>query len=128
MAYSNSELHLHERYESMASGSTPWTSDQSAAWPLLHRMTQHINTNIHASSGIRTYDPSNQAATTHTKDHEATWTGFPHVISVFLPKTFEAFRPFEVSIGCHTTVFFINYVPSIDKPPCDCVNVRDGTC
>jgi hypothetical protein len=36
----------------------------------LHRTTQHrkTRTNIHALSGIRTHDPSNQSAKTHASD------------------------------------------------------------
>jgi hypothetical protein len=43
----------------------------------LHRTTQHrkTRTNIHALSGIRTYDPSNQPAKTHASDRTATVTG-----------------------------------------------------
>jgi hypothetical protein len=43
----------------------------------LHRTTQHRKTrkNIHALSGIRTHDPSNQLAKTHTSDRTATATG-----------------------------------------------------
>jgi hypothetical protein len=43
----------------------------------LHRTTQHRNTrtNIHALSGIRTHDPSNQPAKTHASDSTATVTG-----------------------------------------------------
>jgi hypothetical protein len=42
----------------------------------LHRTTQHRNTrtNIHALSGIRTHDPSNQPAKTHASDRTATVT------------------------------------------------------
>jgi hypothetical protein len=42
----------------------------------LHRPTQHRNTKtkIHASSGIQTHDPSNQAARTCALDHIATGT------------------------------------------------------
>jgi hypothetical protein len=44
---------------------------------LLHRTTQHINTNtnIYASSGIRNHDPNNQAAKTYAFDRAATGTG-----------------------------------------------------
>jgi hypothetical protein len=40
----------------------------------LHRTTQHRNTktNIHASSGIRTHDPINQAAKTYALDRAVT--------------------------------------------------------
>jgi hypothetical protein len=40
----------------------------------LHRTTQHRKTriNIHALSGIRTYDLSNQPAKTHASDRTAT--------------------------------------------------------
>jgi hypothetical protein len=49
-----------------------WTSDQSRRQGLdLHR----TKTNIHASSGIRTHDPSNQAAKTYALDRTATGTG-----------------------------------------------------
>jgi hypothetical protein len=43
----------------------------------LHRTTldKNTKTNIHASSGIRTYDPSNQAAKTYALVRAATWTG-----------------------------------------------------
>jgi hypothetical protein len=45
----------------------------------LHRTTQHrkMRTNIHALSGIRTHDPSNQPANTHASDRTATVTS-PH--------------------------------------------------
>jgi hypothetical protein len=44
----------------------------------LHRARQHRKTwaNIHALSGIRTHDPSNQPAKTHASDRTATVTGF----------------------------------------------------
>jgi hypothetical protein len=43
----------------------------------LHRTTQHRKTwtNIHALSGIRTHDPSNQPTKTHTSNRTATVTG-----------------------------------------------------
>jgi hypothetical protein len=43
----------------------------------LHRTTQHRKrrTNIHALSGIRTHDPSNQPAKTHASDRTATVIG-----------------------------------------------------
>jgi hypothetical protein len=43
----------------------------------LHRTTQHRKTriNIHALSGIRTHDPSNQPTKTHASDRTATVTG-----------------------------------------------------
>jgi hypothetical protein len=43
----------------------------------LHRTTQHrkTRTTIHALSGIRTHDPSNQPAKTHASDCTATVTG-----------------------------------------------------
>jgi hypothetical protein len=42
-----------------------------------HRTTQHrkTRTNIHALSGTRTHDPSNQPAKTHASDRTATVTG-----------------------------------------------------
>jgi hypothetical protein len=42
-----------------------------------HRTTQHrkTQTNIHALSGIRTHDPSNQPAKTHASGRTATVTG-----------------------------------------------------
>jgi hypothetical protein len=51
----------------------------------LHRTTQHrkTRTNIHAFSGIRTHDPSNQPAKTHASDRTATVTGiFAFMLSV----------------------------------------------
>jgi hypothetical protein len=49
----------------------------------LHRITQHrkTRTNIHALSGIRTHDLSDQPAKTHASDRTATVTG------LLLPKT-----------------------------------------
>jgi hypothetical protein len=43
----------------------------------LHRTTQHRNTktDIHASNGIRSHYPSNQAAKTYALDREATGIG-----------------------------------------------------
>jgi hypothetical protein len=43
----------------------------------LHRTTQHrkMRTNIHALSGIRTHDHSNQPAKTHASDRTVTVTG-----------------------------------------------------
>jgi hypothetical protein len=43
----------------------------------LHRTTQHrkTRTNIHALSGIRTHDPSNQPTKTDASDSTATVTG-----------------------------------------------------
>jgi predicted component of type VI protein secretion system len=47
----------------------------------LHRTTQHrkTRTNVHALSGIRTHDPSNQSAKTHASDRTATVTGCMYV-------------------------------------------------
>jgi hypothetical protein len=52
----------------------------------LHRITQHINTktNMHASSGIRTNDPSNQTANTYAFDHQATRTGICQHMTIFI--------------------------------------------
>jgi hypothetical protein len=46
----------------------------------LRRTTQHrkTRTNIHALSGIRTHDPSNQSVKTHASDRTATVTGSVH--------------------------------------------------
>jgi hypothetical protein len=59
-------------------GRTPleeWSARRKCLY--LHRTTEHRNTktNIHASIGIRTHDPSNQAAKTYALDHAATGTG-----------------------------------------------------
>jgi hypothetical protein len=43
----------------------------------LHKTTHHRNTNIHAPSGIRTHEPSNQAAKTYVLASVATGTGSP---------------------------------------------------
>jgi hypothetical protein len=50
----------------------------------LHSTTQHRNTktNIHASSGIRTHDPSNQEAKTYVSDRAAAGTGWNWIISL----------------------------------------------
>jgi hypothetical protein len=53
----------------------------------LHRKTQHRKTwtNIHALSGIRTHNPSNQPANTHASDRTATVTGILHIyLSLFV--------------------------------------------
>jgi hypothetical protein len=51
----------------------------------LHRTTQHrkTRTNIHALSGIRTHDPSNQPAKTHASDCTATVTGFIFFFTIY---------------------------------------------
>jgi hypothetical protein len=48
----------------------------------LHKTTQlrKTRTNIHALSGIRTHDPSNQPAKTHASDSTATVTGINGVL------------------------------------------------
>jgi hypothetical protein len=48
----------------------------------LHRTTQHkkAQTNIHAVSGIRTHNPSNQPAKTHASDRTATVTGIEDLL------------------------------------------------
>jgi hypothetical protein len=48
----------------------------------LHRITQHrrLGTYIHALSGIRTHDPSNQPAKTHALDRTATVTGYSNLV------------------------------------------------
>jgi hypothetical protein len=53
----------------------------------LHRTTQHrrTRTNIHALSGIRTHNPSNQSAKTHTSDRTATVTGICTVFEIPAP-------------------------------------------
>jgi hypothetical protein len=52
----------------------------------LHRTTRHrkTRTNIHALSGIRTHDPSNQPAKTHASDHTDTVTGILKVYRIIL--------------------------------------------
>jgi hypothetical protein len=51
---------------------------------ILHRTIQQRNTktNIHAPSGIRTHDPSNQAAKTYATDHVDTGTGGTYIIGL----------------------------------------------
>jgi hypothetical protein len=51
----------------------------------LYRTTQHRNTktNIHVPSGIRTHDPSNQAANTYPLDRAATGTGRDWIITYY---------------------------------------------
>jgi hypothetical protein len=39
-----------------------------------------MRTNIHALSGIRTHNPSNQPAKTHTSDRTATVTGMHNIL------------------------------------------------
>jgi hypothetical protein len=63
--YSPSASHRRFRNRIKTHGRTPldeWSACRKGLY--VHRTTQHRNTktNIHASSGIRTHDPSNQAA------------------------------------------------------------------
>jgi hypothetical protein len=50
----------------------------------LHRTTQHrkTRTNIHALSGIRTHNPSNQPVKTHASDRTATVTSAVDILAV----------------------------------------------
>jgi hypothetical protein len=50
----------------------------------LHMTTQHrkTRTNVHALSGIRTNDPSNQSTKTHASDRTATVTGLLALITL----------------------------------------------
>jgi hypothetical protein len=50
-------------------GRTPLMGDQSVAWPL------HTHTDIYASSGIRTHDPSVRASEDNALDRAATVIG-----------------------------------------------------
>jgi hypothetical protein len=63
--------------------------------PSQGRTTQHRKTwtNIHALSGIRTHDPSNQPANTHASDRTATVTGMEHY-----NMKFEVFTAVKVQI------------------------------
>jgi hypothetical protein len=70
----------HRRFHNLSKthGRTPldeWSARCKGLY--LHRTTQYRNTktNIHASSGIRTYDPGKQAAKTNALDRAATGTG-----------------------------------------------------
>jgi hypothetical protein len=59
----------------------------------LHRTTQHrkTRTNIHALSGIRTHDPSNQPGKTHASDRTATVTGlflFYYIEQIYINDAF----------------------------------------
>jgi hypothetical protein len=55
----------------------------------IHRTTQHrkTRTKIHALSGIRTHDPSNQPAKTHASDRTATVTIIPLFARAIAPIT-----------------------------------------
>jgi hypothetical protein len=69
----------------------------------LHRTTQHrkTRTNIHALSGIRTHDPSNQPAKTHASDRTATVTGNTQVqIEIkLIPQFLMHLRRFRLDVG-----------------------------
>lgn len=54
--------------------------DQSVTRPLHTQDSKHrkTRTNIHASGGIRTHDPSIQAVTTHALERAATGIGCKH--------------------------------------------------
>jgi hypothetical protein len=65
MACSDSEFNFSEFINVWTFSRTPWTEDQPDARPLpTHRTTRHRKTRtyIHASSGIRTRNPSTRAA------------------------------------------------------------------
>jgi hypothetical protein len=60
-----------------------WTSDQPIGNASVHTGQHNTETqrqNIHASSGIRTHDPSNQEAKTNALDSAVKGTGSLHVI------------------------------------------------
>jgi hypothetical protein len=67
----------------------------------LHRTTQHrkTRTNIHALSGIRTYDPSNQPAVPRLRPHGHCWYCYIGSLIIYFPCSFwriflPAFRSF----------------------------------
>jgi hypothetical protein len=71
----------HRRFRNLIKthGRTPlneWSAGRKGLY--LHTTTQHRNTrtNIHTSIGIRTHNPSNQAASTYALHCAATGTGF----------------------------------------------------
>jgi hypothetical protein len=71
---------LHRRFRNLKTlGRAPldeWSARRKGLY--LHRTTQHRNTktNIHASSGIRTHDPSNQVAKTYALHRAAIGIGY----------------------------------------------------
>jgi hypothetical protein len=52
-----------------------WSARRKASTYTGQHNTERQGTNIHALSGIRTHDPSNQPAKTHASDRTATVTG-----------------------------------------------------
>jgi hypothetical protein len=77
MACSKSELYFSERFESVTFGWSPYMSDQPVTRYLAtqNNTIQKRKTDIHASSGIRTHDPSNQATKTYVSDCSASRSG-----------------------------------------------------
>jgi hypothetical protein len=79
----------HRRFRNLfkAPGKIPLGESSARRKGLCLNRKQHRNTktNIHASSGIRTHDPSNQAAKTYALDTSAAGTGLfrEHTILIF---------------------------------------------
>jgi hypothetical protein len=80
----------------------------------LHRTTQHRNTrkNIHALSGIRTHDYSNQPAKTHASDRTAAVTGTvpwnprkKWKMSNFVPEPLISCSEFKLPAQCTLVIF-----------------------
>jgi hypothetical protein len=89
----------------------------------LHRITQHRKTraNIHALSGIRTHDPSNQPAKTHASDRTATVTLCVLCIGNYSPGKFLAGYRLPLSFNrnryciafCHCATFLVTTINDI---------------
>jgi hypothetical protein len=79
----------------------------------LHRTTQHrkTRTNIHALNGIRTHDPSNQPAKTHSSDRTAAATGGRKFTSgyFFLAFNLSSILRFFFSLYISILKFYLHY-------------------
>jgi hypothetical protein len=105
----------------------PWTSDQPVAKASSYtgQHNTEAETNIHASSGIRTHDPSNQAAKTYALDRAATGTGSTRTLQVliFISEHFPAHREIrdtQTSLGTQTTAVW-------DMEPCSFAAMSHGS-
>jgi hypothetical protein len=59
-----------------------WSARRKVLCPQRTTQLWNTKTNIHASSGIRTHDPSNQTAKTYALDRAATGTGLCRCVCV----------------------------------------------
>jgi hypothetical protein len=97
----------------------------------LHRTTQHRKTwtNIHALSGIRTHDPSNQRAKTHASDPTATVTDLYISTTIYFQFFLHSFLIFTSFVIPHLVfplfvfiLFPLNFLFAFSPPPLSYLN------